>query len=150
MVLLFEALSRDYHSGRGFARLPPRAKPHWLSRSSSARGPGRRHLGLVECRENLGRVALGLHLRPDPCNPSLRIDEERRARRAPVGLAVVVLLDPRAVGLGDGVIRVGQEHERETELLAERLLARCALGTDPPDVGAALVDRFVRVTELAR
>ena len=55
------------------------------------------------------------------------VDEERRPRGAPVGLAVVLLLDPRAVGLGGLVVDVGEEGERQVELLAERPLARPGL-----------------------
>ena len=67
-----------------------------------------------------------------------------------VRLAVVLLLDPRAVGLGDLVLLVGKERERQLELLAERPLARRALRADAPHVRAALDDRLVGVAELAR
>ena len=92
----------------------------------------------------------GFDLRPDPGDPPVRVDEERRPRRAPVRLAVVLLLDPRAVGLGDLVLDVGEERERQAELLAECALARGALRADAPDVRAALDDRLVGVAELAR
>ena len=71
-------------------------------------------------------------------DPAVGIDQERRPRRAPVRLAVVLLLDPRAVGLGDRVVLVGEEGERQVELLAERPLAGGALRADAPHVGAAL------------
>src|SRR5215207_8501562 len=107
MVLLLPSCSRDYHSGRGFARLPPRAKPHWLSRRArpssvadaarigdSARGGRPRGLRLVERSEHIGRVTLGLDLRPDPRDPTGGIDQERPTSGPPVRLAVVLLLDP--------------------------------------------------------
>ena len=48
------------------------------------------------------------------------------------------------------MLLVGEERERQLELLAERPLAAGALRGDAPDVGAALVDGRVRVAELAR
>ena len=68
----------------------------------------------------------------------------------PGAAAVLVLLDPRSVGLGRLVPLVGQEQERQLELLAEPALAGGALRADAPDVRAALVDRLVPVAELAR
>src|SRR4029077_2312490 len=47
-------------------------------------------------------------------------------------------------------ILVGQERERQLELLAEGALARGPLRADAPDVGTALVDGRVVVAELAR
>ena len=133
--------------GRGFARLPPRAKPLCVPAAPNA--SCRRRLELVEGREDLRRVALGLDLRPDPRDPAVGIDQERGAADAHVRLAVVLLLDPRAVGLGDRVVLVGQQRERQAELLAERALAGGALRADAPDLGAALGDRPCRVAELA-
>ena len=95
-------------------------------------------------------MTLGLDLGPDPRDPTVRIDQERRPRRAHVGLAVVLLLDPRPVGLGDRVALVGEQRERQVELLAEGALARGSLRADAPDVGATLVDGRVAVAELAR
>src|SRR5439155_20594720 len=162
-ILLLGALRRVYHSGRGFARLPPRAKPQTILAVRQARrdGPTGRSgaagrsasdcgLSRVEGCQDVGRVAFGLDLLPGSGDASLGIDEERPARSPHVGPAVVLLLDPRAVGLGDLVVGVGQEAEGEAELLAERSLARGALRADPPDVRAALGDRVARVAELAR
>src|SRR5690242_17057398 len=55
---------------RGFARLPPRAKPPSLSRSL---GDGAQ---LVERTEDLGRVACRLDPGPDASDPPVRSDEE--------------------------------------------------------------------------
>ena len=142
---------RGYDVRRGFARLPPRAKSHSHVRrlSRGPRSPDARRLFLVEGREHLGGVALRLDLRPGPRDPPVRVDEERPPGGAPVGLAVVLLLDPRPVGLGDLVVDVGEEGERQVELLAERLLLAPRLRADAPDVRAALVDRLVGVAELA-
>jgi hypothetical protein len=99
--------------------------------------------------QDVSRVALGLDLWPGPRDATLGIDEERRSGGAPVLLPVPVLLDPRAIGVGDIVLGVGEEREGESELLAERPLAGGALRTDAPDIRAALDDRVVRVAELA-
>ena len=109
-----------------------------------------RRLQLVERGEDLRRVALRLDLRPDAGDAAVRPDQERGPCHAPVGLAVVLLLDPRAVGVGDRVVLVGEQRERQLELLAEGALAGRTLGTDPPDVGAALVDGLVPIAEFAR
>ena len=90
-----------------------------------------RRLELVERGEDLGRVALRLDLWPDAGDPAVRPDQERGPRRAPVGLAVVLLLDPRAVGVGDRVVLVGEQRERQLELLAEGALAGRTLGLTP-------------------
>src|SRR3954447_21632811 len=47
------------------------------------------------------------------------------------------------------MVFVGQERERQFELLAERALACRSLRAHAPDVGAALVDGLVAVAELA-
>src|SRR5690349_6140929 len=95
-------------------------------------------------------MSFGLDLLPDSRDPSRWVDEEGAARGSHVGLAVVLLLDPRAVGLGRLMILVGEEREGEAELLGELALAGGALGTDAPDVRATFRDRLVRVAELAR
>ena len=94
-------------------------------------------------------MAFCLDLRPDARDPAVRIDQERGAGRTPVGLPVVLLLDPGAVPVRDRVILVREQREREAELLAERTLAGRALGADAPHVGAALGDGLVGVAELA-
>src|SRR5262249_1052832 len=119
--------------------------------ADSSRGlAGDRVLSRVEGGDHLGGMTLRLDPGPAPGNPAVGVDEERASGDAPVRLAVVLLLDPRPVGVGDGVVGVGEESEWQAELLAEAAVARCALGADPPDVRAALVDRLVRVAELAR
>src|SRR5829696_1607626 len=87
---------------RGFARFPPRAKPLDVDRDApNPRAPSTRSRGAlrVERRNDLGRVALRLHSPPDAGDPPVGVDEERRPRGAPVGLPVVLLLNPRAVRL---------------------------------------------------
>src|SRR5690349_1845659 len=48
------------------------------------------------------------------------------------------------------MVLVGEQRERQAELLRESALRLCALGADAPDVRAALDDRLVGVAELAR
>src|SRR5689334_22250912 len=96
--------SQDGGLPRGFARFPPRAKP-----PSSFWSPDPGGLGLVECLEDLSGVALGLDLGPDLRDAPVRVDEEGPARDAPVGLPVVLLLDPGAVLLGDRVILISEQ-----------------------------------------
>ena len=127
---------------------PPTSEVSFVSGASGAVTPPRRLL-VVELGEHLRGVALGLDLGPGPDDAALGVDEERGPRRAPVGLAVVLLLDPRAVRLGGLVRLVGEQDERQVELLAERLLARGALRADAPDVGAAVLERLVGIAELA-
>src|SRR4051794_3849317 len=76
----------------------------WFRRSSD-----RGRLLLVERGQDLGRVALRLDLRPDAGDPAGGVDEEGRPGRTPVFLAVVLLLDPGAVGLRDVVVDVGEQ-----------------------------------------
>src|SRR5258706_10840481 len=120
------------------------------SRERSAGGACAGGLGRIERRDHLGRMALRLDLWPRPRDAAVRVDEECRPGDAHVRPAVVLLLDPRAVRLGDRVVRVGEEEERQAELLAKGPLALGALRTDPPDVCAALVDGLIGVAELAR
>src|SRR5436190_1722749 len=119
------------------------------SRERSAGGSRAGGLGRIERRDHLGGMALRLDLRPGSRDAAVRVDQERRPGDAHVGPAVVLLLDPRAVRLGDRVVRVGEEEERQSELLAEGPLALGALRADPPDVSTALVDGLVGVAELA-
>ena len=64
-------------------------------------------------------MALGLDLGPDPRDTALRIYQEGRSGRAPVGLAVVLLLHPGAVRLGDLVALVGAKFGLPFTLLAD-------------------------------
>src|SRR6186997_383670 len=116
-------------------------------------GAGSRRVGrleLVQHRDDVRRVAFRLDLGPNAGDAAGGVDQERRPGHSPVGLAVVLLLDPRTVGVGDRVVLVGEERERQLELLTEGALARRPLWADAPDVGTALVDRLVAIAELAR
>ena len=137
---------------RSLFRLSGRASPERAAVGvTGLRSVRRRGLRLVERRQDLGGVAVGLDLRPDPGDPAVGIDEEGRAGDRPVLLAVVLLLDPRAVRLGDLVVLVGEEGERAGRTSrGTRACSRAPCGTDAPDVGASLDDRVVGVAELAR
>src|SRR6188474_445773 len=76
--------------------------------------------------EDIGRVALRLHLGPDMGYQAVGIDQESRALDAHELAPVVDLFDPCPVALRDGVVDIGQEHEVEAELALERGLAATA------------------------
>src|SRR4029078_11163169 len=95
-------------------------------------------------------MTLGLDLPPDSRDAAIGVDEERPSGRAHVRLAVVLLLDPGAVRLRHLVVFVGEQRERQPELLGEFPLADGALWTDAPDVRTSLRDLVVGVAELAR
>src|SRR5512141_112888 len=111
------AMARKYICARGFARLPPRAKPPALS-GSPADGAQ-----LVERLQDGGGMTLGLDLRPDARDPPVWGDQERRADDPPVAASIVQLLAPGPVGVGGVMTLVGQQGERELELLPEGALA---------------------------
>src|SRR5262245_14712637 len=135
-----------YSRGRGFARLPPRAKPLRFLRRSRRSGL----TSLTKRLEHLLGVAIGLHLRPAADDHAVRAHEERRPDEAHVLLAVVHLLAPCAPYIGDLVALVRQERERQAELRPELLMRPGIVGADPPDLGLFRLDALVQVAELAR
>ena len=68
-------------------------------------------------------------LREHASDLAFGVDDERRALHAPVGLAVVLLLDPRPVGLGDRVVGVGEQRCRRE--LAEFFTSATVSGETP-------------------
>src|SRR4051794_35746620 len=110
---------------------------------------GRLRLLFIERIQDLLRMAFRLDARPATSDSSLGIDQERRPLYALVRLAVVRLFDPRAVALGDSVILVREQHERQPELGFETCLAARAQDTHSPDLGIADAVLGIRVTELA-
>ena len=78
-------------------------------------------------------MSFGLILYQASADLALLVDQERRADDAHVGLAVVLLLPPHAVRLGDGVVGVGQQREPEGVLLVELELLRRLVGADAED-----------------
>src|SRR5512146_2169884 len=101
-----------------------------------SRGAGGAFLG--ERREDGGRVTVGLHRRPGPGDPAVRVDEVRRSADAHVRLAVVRLLAPRAIARRDVLVDVGQQRERQVELLAETPVAGRAVRADAPHIGSGV------------
>src|SRR5690606_19361325 len=69
--------------------------------------------------EHLRRVAGRLDLLEHPRDAPLLVDEEGGARDAPVLPPVHRLLLPHAVGLGDAVVRIGEQPEIQAVLVAE-------------------------------
>src|SRR6266704_841642 len=68
-------------------------------------------------------MALDPHLRPDPRDLALLVDEERRALDAEVLPPVQVLLLPDAVRLGDAAVDVTQQREIQVILIPELHMA---------------------------
>src|SRR5260221_2646195 len=143
-IRVAQGMSGQYPSARGFARLPPRAKPPTCPESPGDGGQ------LVQGGQDFGGVASRLDLGPDPGDPPVRRDQERGPDDPHVGSTVVRLLGPSPVGIGRLAVLVGQQGERKLELLAEGALAGSALGTDPPHIRATLVDRVVPIAKIAR
>src|SRR5688572_19658346 len=100
-------------------------------RSSAPTGqpPNAERRSAFERRSNLRGVARGVHLLEDVRDAPIATNEERRPFYAHVRLAVVFLLLPHPVPLGHGVIRVGQQRERQLELLLELRLCGDGVGT---------------------
>src|SRR5262249_1247949 len=84
-------------------------------------------------REHLVGVLVGLHLAEDPGDVAVGVDHERRALDAHVLLARELLLDPDAVLLGDGVVLVCEERERQLVLLPEPDVRAGAVRADAED-----------------
>src|SRR5438309_11240372 len=84
---------------------------------------------LAQRRHEAGRRVLRGDAVPRLGDPALLVDEERRALDAHVLAAVHRLLAPHAVGVGHGVVLVGQQREPEAVLLVELALARRRIGT---------------------
>src|SRR5262249_51553012 len=103
----------------------------------------------AERLEHLGRVPVGLDLRPRPGDPAIWIDQVRRADDAVVGPAERSLLTPRSIALDDLALRIGQQREWQVELLTAAAMARGAVLADTPDVGVGCRVVLVEVPELA-
>ena len=86
------------------------------------------------------RVLVRLHAAPDALELAVLVHQERRALDAPVLLAVVRLLDPRAVRLGGRVLRVGEERERQVVLRTELDVRGDVVGRDAVDLRARVDD----------
>src|ERR1051325_574714 len=63
---------------------------------------------LFEHGEDVAAVGCGIDFLKDVSDPALLVDDESHAFNAPVFFAVVILLLPDAVGLGDGVVGIGE------------------------------------------
>src|SRR5262249_41363876 len=96
------------------------------------------------------RVALRAHAVERLHDRPVRPDHERAALDAHVLAAVHGLLDPDPVRLGNGVVRVRQQHEAEPVLVAEADVARDRVGAHADHAGTAGVILGHQVAELAR
>lgn len=88
-----------------------------------------------ERREDLVVVRFRMGTRQDVGDLLIGVDHERRARDAPVGAAVHVLLHPGAVGLGDAVVGVGEQGEVQAVLGGEGGQDLRRVGGDAEDPG---------------
>src|SRR5262245_59728956 len=81
-------------------------------------------------RHDLFGVPLHLHSAKDVLHPALAIDHERGPLDAPVAAPVQVLLLVRAVLARHRGVHVGEERERQVELLGEALMAQLVVQAD--------------------
>ena len=95
-------------------------------------------------------MALGLHAAKDLCDASIGRDDERRSEDAHVLAPEQRLLSPDPVALGDGVIRVGNERERQIVLLLELLVRLDRIGADAEDGRIESLELREGVAKLAR
>src|SRR5688572_19667646 len=103
----------------------------------------------IERRQHLGRVPLRLDLLEHVRDAPRRVDDERGAEDAVVLAAVHRLLAPDAVGLGDRVVLVGEQRERQRELVAKLPVRRDAVGRDAEHDGSPGLHVGPAVAELA-
>ena len=82
-------------------------------------------------------------------DPAVGSDEERRPLDAEEELAVERALAPGAVAVQNGVVRVGDEREREAEAARERLVALGRVRRQADDRDAGGVERLGVVAEVA-
>src|SRR5439155_17571780 len=73
-----------------------------------------------------------------------------RAIHARVGAAGVRLRAPDAVLVGDAVVRIGEQREREVVLLLELGVRALVVGRDAEHNGARALELAVRVADAAR
>ena len=101
----------------------------------------RRRLNVRQGREDLVVVRLRRRLLDHVRDRALGIDDERRPLDAPVGLAVIALLDPGAVGVRDRVVGVGEQREVEPVLGGElgHRVDRVRRDPDHADAGRLVV-----------
>src|SRR3954453_21295892 len=99
----------------------------------------------VERRQHEVVVLRRLYLPEHLGHAPFAVADQRRALVAPVGAAVPRLLHPDAVGLGHGVVLVGQQGEAQVVLVRELLDARDGIGRDAEHdrAGGVVVGRVV-------
>src|ERR1035437_1684652 len=161
----------SYHAARGFARLPPRAKSLFLSWTVHGMAGGRqlrgrrrevdghsisvwatssrRGSGVIQRGQHFAGMALWIHFRPDPNDATICPNQETGPQDPPVGLAVVGLLAPGPVRVGDGMVFVCEERERQAVLGPKRGLARGALRAQSPDGGVGFLEGGIVIAECA-
>src|SRR5262245_15416247 len=139
---------------RGSARVAPFRGP---DRTGGTRSAAIGRAGYVGVRARSGERGegvrdgvLGGDRGPRLLDRALLVDQERGADQPDRGLAVAVLLAPRAPGLGRRVIGVREQREAEAVLLVEGKLLGRQVGRDADDVGADPGEARPVVAEVAR
>ncbi len=91
-----------------------------------------------------------LDFRVDALDGPVWADHEGRADDAHELLALEAILAPRAEGLRQHVIGIGQEALREAVLPAEFDVALNGVGADPKDLDTGLLEHGVAIAQTAR
>ena len=119
-----------------------RVTPRFKTRKGSYRS--------AERFEDLSRVVVRLHLTEDLLHGPVLVDDDSRPLDAHVRLAGEGLLRPEAVLLGELVVRIGKQGEREPVLVLELGMRRLAVRADAVDLRAGLAERVPGVADPAR
>src|SRR5690606_33640640 len=100
----------SWRGPRRWSAPPPPFRPAWQPSQRLRRG------------QNLGGMALDLHLGPDPRHPARAVDQEGRAGDAEEQPAVKALLAPDPVILAGPAVLVGGEDDGKPVLPAEPVM----------------------------
>src|SRR5579872_5290213 len=95
-------------------------------------------------------MALGLHLVPNMCDDTSRVDDERRTLDPEEGATIERFLLPDTVGVRDLAIDVGQQREGQRILLLELRVRGDAVRTHANDRRIDTLEARERIAELTR
>ena len=138
---------------RSSTRMPARGRSGCGTRPmiGAAALAGRRAVGqLGELGERPLAVAVGLHVVLHGRQVAVRVDHEPRPDDAEVRLAVVLLLAPGSVGLGDRVVGVDEERERQLVVRPEPGVGFGRVGADAQNRRSGLLELAPVVADVAR
>ena len=103
----------------------------------------------VQRQQRRNRAGIGLHIVGGVDQQTAFVDDKVAAHNAHIRLAVVGLLLPGAVHLGNAVISIHQQGEGQVVLLSELLVAFHSVRADTEDDGVLGCDLFVILAEPA-